>query len=125
VLADLERLKTVNESLGRQAGDELLRQFAKCLVGATDAAQVARVSADQFALILPEVRGKTDAARQLEEVLQKCLAHPFSVNGVEIRVSAKLGVALYPNHAGDAETLLRNAEAALRKAKETGERFAF
>jgi len=83
------------------------------------------VSADQFALILPEVRGKTDAARQLEEVVQKCLAHPFNLNGVEIRISAKLGIALYPNHAGNAETLLRNAEAALRKAKETGERFAF
>jgi diguanylate cyclase (GGDEF)-like protein/PAS domain S-box-containing protein len=125
VVADIERLKIINESLGRQAGDDLLRQFAKCLAGAAEPARVARISADQFALILPEVRGKTDATRQLEEMIQKCLAHPFTLNGVEVRISARLGVALYPNHAGDTDTLLRNAEMALRKAKETGERFAF
>ena len=124
-LADIERLKTINDSLGRQAGDALLKQFAERLVRAAEQMQVARIGANEFAVILPEVKGKTEAARVIEEIASRCFAEPFRVNDTEIWISAKSGFALFPDHGGDAETLFRNAEAALRKAKETGERYLF
>ena len=122
---DLERLTTVNESLGRQAGDALIRQVAERLSRAAGAVSVARVAADHFVIILPTVKGRSQAGRAAAELARGCFTDPFAVEGNEIKAAAKLGIAMFPNDGGEAETLIGNAEAALRKAKETGERQVF
>ena len=124
-LADVERLKTINESLGRQAGDALLKHLAARLVQAADPSMIGRIAADQFAVILQSVKGRSEVARRVESLWHDCLSEPIQVGEAELRISVKAGIALYPNDGGDAEMLLRNAEAALGKTKETGERYVF
>ena len=124
-ILDLERLRTVNESLGRRAGDALLKLVAKRLNTCAGALGAARISADHFALVLGEVKGRSQAGRIVSETLQKCFGEAFQVSGTELRLAAKAGVALYPGDGAAAETLLENAEAALRRAKELGERHVF
>ena len=125
VLADIERLRTVNESLGRHAGDALLSQVAERLARVAGRAEVGRISADQFAVVLPTVKGRSEAGRIVQTLMHACFNEPFALIETKLKVSAKAGIALHPNDGGDAETLLKHAEAALRKGKEAGERFAF
>ena len=125
VLADVERLRTINESLGRQAGDALLKQVAERLVRAADATEVGRIGADQFAIMLPSVKGKSQVARTVEKLSREWLGKLFRLDDAELRIAAKAGITLFPNDGADAETLLRNAEAALIQAKESGERHTF
>jgi diguanylate cyclase (GGDEF)-like protein/PAS domain S-box-containing protein len=125
VLADVERLRTVNESLGRQAGDELLKQLAERLRLGADRGEAARIGADNFAVVLQGIRGRSEVTRRIERIWQDCFSDAFPLGGSAVRVSAKAGVALFPNDGADAETLLSSAEAALRKAQETGERHVF
>ena len=122
---DLERLTTINESLGRHAGDALLRQVGERLSRAAGAASVARIAADQFVAVMPTVKGRSQAGRSATEIARACFGEPYLLEGNEVRVAAKMGLALFPNDGTDAETLLANAEAALKKAKETGERQLF
>ncbi|MGE5090171.1 MAG: EAL domain-containing protein [Candidatus Levyibacteriota bacterium] len=126
-LLDVERFKAVNDSLGRQAGDELLRQVAARLTHcAGDASRVARLGADAFAVIVPLSRQGDVPPRDLDRQLRSCFNEAFSLgNATSLRVSARTGVALYPEDGADAETLLRNAEAALKNAKTTGEKLMF
>jgi diguanylate cyclase (GGDEF)-like protein len=123
-LIDLERFKNINDSLGRPAGDALLRQVAEWLIRSVgDANLVARVGADHFGVILPEMRRVGDVARLLEKTIQSFLSHSFRLNDAGFRISAKVGVALFPNDGADADTLFKNAESALKKAKESGDRY--
>ena len=125
-LIDLERFKSINDSLGRPAGDALLRQVGEWLTHSTgDANLLARVGEDHFAMVLPEVMQEGDVARPLEKMMEDFLGHPFSLNDAVLRVAAKVGVALFPDDGVDADALFRNAEAALKKAKATGERYLF
>ena len=125
-LVDLERFKNINDSLGRPAGDALLRQVAAWLTrNAGDAGLVARVGADHFAAVLPVVKQDGDVGRLLEKTMAAFLGHPFRLNDAVLRVSAKVGVALFPDDGADADTLFRNAEAALKKAKASGEPYLF
>lgn len=125
-LIDLERFKNINDSLGRTAGDTLLRQVAEWLtykIG--DANLLARIDSDHFALVFPEVRLDGDLARQIEKTMEAFLQHPFRLNNAVFRISVRIGIALYPDDGTEAETLFRNAEAALKKAKATGDRYLF
>jgi diguanylate cyclase (GGDEF)-like protein len=125
-LIDLERFKKFNDSLGRPAGDELLKQVADWLgqnAGASSA--LARVGADHFAVVLPEVTYEADAIRLLEKMIAALLNQPFRVNDAVYRIAAKVGGALFPDDGVDAETLFKNAEAALKKAKMSGDRYLF
>ncbi|OGA56309.1 MAG: hypothetical protein A3G81_34040 [Betaproteobacteria bacterium RIFCSPLOWO2_12_FULL_65_14] len=123
---DVERFKTINDTLGRQAGDALLKQIAARMARAAgDRGRLARVSADGFALVLPDVHSEDEAARRLGQKLRACFEAPFTLDGRELRVSAKAGLALFPNDASAGEALFANAEAAWKKAKETGERYLF
>jgi len=125
-LIDLERFKNINDSLGRPAGDALLRQVAEWVTrSAGDANLVARVSADQFAVVLPVVRQDGDLARLLEKTMAAFLEHPFCLDEAVFRIAAKVGVALFPGDGADADTLFKHAEAALKKAKASGERYLF
>jgi len=127
VLLDVERFKAVNDSHGRQAGDELLRQIARRLVDAVqDPDDVARVGSDVFAVLLPWFGHASHLVRMLEEQFRRCFAEPFEVGGdTALRMSARTGVALFPQDGTDPETLYSNAEAALKKAKAGSERLLF
>jgi diguanylate cyclase (GGDEF)-like protein/PAS domain S-box-containing protein len=123
---DLERFRNINDSLGRPAGDALLRQVSEWLAQSVgDASLLARVGADHFVIVLPEVKQTGDAAHLLDKKIQEFLDHPFRLDDMELRLNVKVGVALFPNDGTDAETLLKNSEAALKKAKKRGERYVF
>ena len=125
-LIDLERFKNINDSLGQPAGDALLRQVAAWLTRRTgDANLLARVGADRFAVLLPEVRPEGNVAHLFEKAMDAFLSHPFCLNDAIFRIAFKGGAALFPDDGADAETLFRNAEAALKKAKASGERYLF
>ncbi len=125
-LIDIERFKNINDSLGRPAGDALLKLVSEWLVrNGGDANLLARVGADQFAMVLPEVREGGDVARLLESTIATFLEHPFRLNDAVFRIAAKVGVAMFPADGANADALLRNAEAALKKAKASGDRYLF
>ena len=125
-LIDLERFKNINHSLGRPAGDALLRQVADWLSNRLgDANLLARVEADHFAVVLPRIKHAIELARIVETAMEAFLQHPFSLNDSVFRIAAKTGVALFPDDGADADTLFKNAEAALKKAKVGGDRYLF
>jgi diguanylate cyclase (GGDEF)-like protein/PAS domain S-box-containing protein len=123
---DLERFKTINDAFGRAAGDQLLQQVADRLTGVgRDPTRLARIGADHFAIITADVQNVDDVGRLSERRLHECFDPPYRIADQELRIAARLGIAMFPNDGEDAETLLRNAEAALKKAKATGERYLF
>jgi diguanylate cyclase (GGDEF)-like protein/PAS domain S-box-containing protein len=126
LLIDLERFKNINDSLGQPAGDALLKQVGDWITGNVgDTNLVARLNADHFAVLLPEVTQGTDVGRLVETMLDDFLEHPFRLNDTVFHIAAKLGIALCPDDGADSHTLFRNAEAALKKAKATGNRYLF
>ena len=123
---DVDRFKTVNDAFGRQAGDALLKQLAERFVAASGGAErIARFGADHFAVVAPEVQSEDQIARLSASRLDACFGPPFRVGERELRVSAKVGIAVFPADGADAETLFKNAEAALKKAKAGGEKYLF
>jgi diguanylate cyclase (GGDEF)-like protein/PAS domain S-box-containing protein len=125
-LIDLERFKSINDSLGRTNGDALLRQVAEWLTrNMGDANLLARVGADHFAVVLPEVKQGGNVVRLVERTIEAFLDHPFRLNDSVFRIAFKVGGALFPDDGTDADTLFKNAEAALKKAKASGDRYLF
>ena len=126
VIADMERFETINDTFGRHAGDELLRQLGERLAACVgDASEAARLGADQFAAVIFDVGDVTGVAQTIEKWRHQWLGAPFIVEGTELRVSAKTAVAVYPADGAEPVTLIRNAEAALKNAKSTGDRLLF
>lgn len=125
-LIDLERFKSINDSLGQPAGDALLKQVAQWLAHkAADANLLARLDADHFAIVLPQVLSDGNLVRLVENLMAAFLEHPFRLNDAVFRIGIKVGIALFPDDGSDADTLFRNAEAALKKAKASGDRYLF
>jgi diguanylate cyclase (GGDEF)-like protein len=125
-LIDLERFKKLNDSLGRSAGDALLKQMAEWLAqNAENVNLVARLDADHFAVVLPKVTYEANVARVLEKTIAAFMKHEFSLNNAVYRMAAKIGVAVFPDDGADADTLFNNAEAALKKAKASRDRYLF
>ncbi len=126
VLLDLERFHAVNETVGRAAADVLLKQVAERLSGGRlGPDHLARINADIFAAVLGDIERDEEAVYFVEQRVIAMLHQPFSVDGQELRISAKAGIALFPADGGDADALLRNAEAALIKAKFSGDKYLF
>jgi diguanylate cyclase (GGDEF)-like protein len=126
VIADPERFGTINDSFGRHIGDALLRQVSQRLVECVGSADdVSRLGGDQFAAILLNVPEVKDIERAVQDWSRRWLEVPFQLNGMDLRLVAKYGIAHYPHSGTDAETLIRNAEAALKSAKEIGEKLQF
>lgn len=120
LLLDIDHFRKINESLGYQAGDRLLREVAARLRDcAGEPVTVARFGGDDFALLVPRVEGARDAIAIAYRV-REGFAPPFSVGGRELYVTASIGISLSPCDGRDAVTLLRNAGAALRRAREHG-----
>jgi len=125
-LIDVDRFKTINDSLGRPAGDELLKQIARRLAQSPrDPSELARIAADRFGAVLPRFGKGDDIVRIAEQRLAEYFGAPFRVGESELRISVKAGIAIFPDDGADADTLFRNAEAALKKAKEMNERYVF
>jgi diguanylate cyclase (GGDEF)-like protein len=123
-LVDLERFKNINDSLGQPAGDELLRQVAAWLTKDTgDASLLARVDADHFAVVLPVIKPGGDVTRLVEKSMAAFFEHPFRLNDAVFRITAKVGIAVFPRDGATADALFKNAEAALKKAKVQGSRY--
>jgi diguanylate cyclase (GGDEF)-like protein len=120
LLLDLDGFKQVNDTLGHHRGDELLQQVAARLrAAAPPRAQVARLGGDEFAVVLPAVRDRTEAVDIARDLLTALVA-PLPVGGIQLEVSASIGVAMAPEHADDVATLLRRADMAMYEAKNTG-----
>jgi diguanylate cyclase (GGDEF)-like protein len=126
LLMDLDRFKNINYSLGRSAGDLLLRQIAQWLIARVkDENLLARVGADRFAVLVPEVRQDGSLTKLFNMMADALSVQKFELNNVNLRISSKAGVAVFPDDGEDAEMLFRNAEAALKRAKESGARYLF
>ena len=119
---DLDRFKSVNDTLGHAAGDELLRVVAARLRAAVRAEDtVARLGGDEFTVVLEEVAGAAAAAATARK-LHDAIAAPMELQGRTITVSAAIGIALFPAHGSDADALMRAADVAMYRAKRRGRR---
>jgi diguanylate cyclase (GGDEF)-like protein len=126
VFCDVERFRMVNESFGRKCGDDLLREVgARVREAAREQDTVARVGADRFAVAMAPFDRPGDTAHAFLERLDEALSRPAIVEGVELRVSVKVGIAIFPTDGDSTEALCANAETALSKAKQMGSRALF
>ncbi len=116
---DLDRFKLVNDSLGHAAGDQLLEEMAQRLRSMLRESDVlARMGGDEFVVLLHSVR-EEEAALVARKLLKAALA-PVTLLGQECRVTASIGISLYPDDGGDQQTLMKNADTAMYRAKEKG-----
>ena len=117
---DLDRFKTINDTLGHQVGDELLREVAcrlSKLVRETDF--VARLGGDEFVIILPGINTPADAATIASKVTA-ALSTPIEANGHELHTSPSIGISIFPDDGVDGDTILKNADTAMYHAKAAG-----
>jgi diguanylate cyclase (GGDEF)-like protein/PAS domain S-box-containing protein len=117
---DLDRFKLINDTLGHATGDALLRQVAKRLKSCLrESDSLARISGDEFTITATGLNDPQSAGRVAETVL-KALRDPFHADNQELFVTASVGISVYPQDAIDAETLQRNADSAMYRAKNRG-----
>lgn len=120
LLIDLDHFKIINESLGHNTGDQLLKQIGERLDGLFDKQlTLARLGGDEFGLLSSDC-AHAEQASQLAQRLLDSLAEPFSIAGETLFISASIGISLFPNDGGSVEQLLRNADSALFRAKSSG-----
>jgi diguanylate cyclase (GGDEF)-like protein len=125
MLIDLERFKRINDTLGRYAGDQVLKELASRLRRTiSESATPARIGGDRFAVVVPNLP-EPSLAHWVEEWIVNSFAEPLTVDDIELRISVKIGIAVYPADADTAEILFVNAEAALKRAKEGASPFLF
>ncbi|MDJ1137183.1 putative bifunctional diguanylate cyclase/phosphodiesterase [Streptomyces iconiensis] len=117
VLIDLDRFRSVNDTLGHLAGDRLLLQIAERLRAALPrGAEAARLGGDEFAVLLPAA-DSTTSAKRIARGLVSALSSPLDLDGLTLVLEASAGVAVFPDHAREAEGLLRRADVAMYEAK--------
>ena len=117
---DLDQFKLINDSLGHQVGDDLLQTVAERLKSCMRAADtVARQGGDEFVIVLGDQKSTETIADTIRRLID-IVARPWAINGLELHVTCSVGISIYPADGNDAETLLRNADSAMYKAKELG-----
>jgi len=117
---DLDRFKAVNDSLGHEAGDQLLKAVtARCLESVRESDTVARLAGDEFTVLLPSIAGADDAARVAGKIVA-AIGQPFDLGGREVEIGVSVGIALYPQHGDNVEVILNAADDAMYEAKRAG-----
>jgi diguanylate cyclase (GGDEF)-like protein/PAS domain S-box-containing protein len=117
---DLDQFKLVNDTLGHTVGDGLLQAAAQRVVSCVRSEDtVARMGGDEFTILLPDIADSRAAATVAQKVLES-ISHPVVVDGHELFVTTSIGIAIFPDDGADAETLLKNADRAMYRAKEAG-----
>jgi diguanylate cyclase len=118
LLLDLDRFKDVNDTLGHHHGDLLLGEVAARLAGTLRAVDtVARLGGDEFAVLLPDATA--DGAAAVAQKVRTALHQPLTLDGLGLDLDASIGIAVYPDHGGDAAELLQHADVAMYTAKQT------
>jgi diguanylate cyclase (GGDEF)-like protein len=117
---DLDRFKQINDTLGHEAGDDLLKEVANRLKACVrDSDTVARLGGDEFVVLLPELGDEQYAAKVAQKIITS-VAKPFILLGQECRVTASIGISSYPKDGPDEQALTKNADIAMYQAKEDG-----
>lgn len=117
---DLDDFKQVNDSLGHRAGDAVLREAASRLAGCVRKSDtLARQGGDEFVILAPDLKSESDA-RFIAEKLLRSLEPEFPADGRRFRIGASIGISIYPADAQDSDSLMRNADVAMYRAKELG-----
>lgn len=120
MLVDLDGFKLINDSLGHEVGDQLLREVAARLRDSLRESDiVARLGGDEFVVLVAEPEGDEGAAAVARKILETT-AQPFALAGQELHLTASIGVSLHPRDGDDMRTLLRNSDLAMYRAKERG-----
>lgn len=120
LFVDLDRFKMVNDSFGHHVGDELLRTVATRIQGAIRASdRVGRFGGDEFVVLLDKIEDAANAENVARKILH-AVSEPLKLQRHECRVTASIGIAVYPDDGGDAESLIRNSDVAMYSAKQSG-----
>jgi diguanylate cyclase (GGDEF)-like protein/PAS domain S-box-containing protein len=121
LFVDLDNFKLINDSLGHNAGDELLKAVARRMVDCVRATDtVVRLGGDEFVVVLFDQPKNSDVISATVQKIRAAIVEPVRLEGHDLRVTSSIGVATYPSDGPDAETLLANADAAMYRAKEVG-----
>jgi diguanylate cyclase (GGDEF)-like protein/PAS domain S-box-containing protein len=117
---DLDRFKPINDSLGHDIGDQLLKGVAERMQASVRSVDtVSRVGGDEFVVLLSEIETMEDAARVAEKLIRG-LSQPYAIEGHELLITASVGICIYPDNGTQPNVLLRNADASMYSAKEAG-----
>ena len=117
---DLDRFKVINDSLGHAIGDQLLRVISRRLKNCVrEEDTIARLGGDEFMILLPRITSSSDAGRVGRKITD-ALVEPVSCNGHELHITTSIGISIYPFDSTDVETLIKNADISMYRAKELG-----
>ncbi len=117
---DLDGFKQINDTLGHDSGDLLLKEVARRLIACLRGSDtVARLGGDEFTVILPAIPREQDVASVADKIMST-LGEPFAIAGDSIHVTASIGISLYPFNGEDADTLIKRADAAMYRSKQLG-----
>jgi diguanylate cyclase (GGDEF)-like protein/PAS domain S-box-containing protein len=120
MMLDLDRFKAVNDSMGHDVGDELLKAVGQRLkVTMRESDTVARIGGDEFVVLLPQIPNADEAAKSAQRILD-AFREPFIFDGHRARITSSIGIAVYPEGGKDIESLLKSADTAMYWAKEQG-----
>lgn len=122
---DLDRFKFVNDVMGHAMGDTLLKDVSQKLVHCVrENDTVARIGGDEFTILLPEISREEDVEVVARKIIST-IKRPWVLNGIEFHITSSIGIGLYPNDGIDAESLTKNADTAMYRAKEEGDNYQF
>ncbi len=126
IVGDIKGFRQINQSLGRHGGDALLQEVARRLRQlVVEPDHLARLNADHFGMLVTDVKDVREVAHLVRQLLSEALDKAYEVHSSRLRVTMRLGIAMYPTDGADGESLFKNAEAAHRRAKSSGEAFVF
>ena len=118
---DLDNFKVINDTLGHEAGDELLVQAAGLIKGAVRSSDhVIRLGGDEFTVVLEQMEDASYISRVAENIIESLAQHLTTTHNAGHRVTASLGISMYPDHGEVAETLIKHADVAMYAAKSAG-----